>query len=561
MKLINEYEINKKELDCDPVGKNIYYICRKDRNMKMEKQEYPVGVQSFGLLRKSRFVYVDKTQYIKNLVKVPRYIFLSRPRRFGKSLLLSTLEEYFKGNRELFRGLAIDADDVDWTPRPVFTFSFSRFDPKSDDALYQLISNQLMEYEKEYGKEEGITELAPRFENLIKRAFKRNQREVVVLIDEYDTPLLSTFHNEALNESFRETLKSIFTVVKDLNKFIYFEFVTGISRFSHTSLFSGANNLDDISMLEEYSGICGITEKELIDNLMPGIQAFSEAKEISENEALSIFKQNYDGYHFTKKCADIYNPFSLMKALRYNEIGDYWFSSGTPSYLLEVMKEDNFYLPKLDCIEAVESELSATESYAKNPIALLYESGYVTIKDYDEESGIFTLGLPNEEVAVSFSKALMPLYSGYSDTENNDLYVGMRKAVMSGNAKTFMELLQTFLSGNPYGNTELSKRESYFKNNIFLVFKALGFRPHAEEQTCNARIDTMLETRRFIYIFELKVNKTARAALDQINNKGYANPWGNSGKIIIKIGANYNSKTNNIDDWEVEIVNPDILKS
>lgn len=539
--------------------KNYSYICRKDRNMNVERQEYPVGVQSFGLLRKSGFVYVDKTQYIKELVRIPRYIFLSRPRRFGKSLLLSTIEEYFKGNRELFNGLALDTDDVDWVSRPIFTFSFSRFDPKSEDALYQTISNQLLEYEKIYGKEEGITELAPRLENLIKRAYAREQREVVVLVDEYDAPLLSTLHNDALNISYRETLKSIFTVVKDLNNYIYFEFVTGISRFSHTSLFSGANNLDDISMLEEYAGICGITEGELIANLDSGIRAYSESKGITFEDALAVFKKNYDGYHFTKECPDIYNPFSLMKALRYLEIGDYWFSSGTPSYLWEVMKNDNFYLPKLDCMEALESELSSKESYAKNPIALLYESGYITIKGYDDESGIFILGLPNEEVAVSFSKALMPIYSGYSETEYNDLFVGMRKAVMTGRADDFMGMLQTFLSGNPYSNSELNKRETYFKNNIFLVFKALGFRPHAEYETCNARIDNMLETRRYVYIFELKVNKNAKVALDQINEKGYANPWMHSGKIIIKIGANYSTQTNNIDGWCIEQVETNLL--
>lgn len=527
--------------------------------MENEKQYYPVGVQSFELLRKSGFVYIDKTHYIKELVAKPRYLFLSRPRRFGKSLLLSTIEEYFKGNRDLFKGLSIDSDDVDWTPRPVISFSFNNIDPKKEDDLINAVSFSLSVYENKYNIIPNTDSIMSRLENLIRLAYEQNHREVALLVDEYDAPLLSTLNDEKLNNSYRDTLKAIFSVAKNLNRYIYFELVTGVSRFSHTSLFSGANNLDDISMMDEYAGLCGITEQELIDNLTPGIRAFAEEDNITEEAAFSLFRQNFDGYHFSKKCLDIFNPFSLMKALRYRQIGDYWFSTGTPSYLLEVMKEDNFYLPKLECMEAVASELSAKESYIKNPIALLYESGYITIKSYDRESDIYTLGLPNQEVAVSFSKALTPIYAGISDIEYNDLYVGMRKAIISGRANDFMELLKTFLSGNPYSNTELSKRETYFKNNIFLVFKALGFKPQAELQTCSARMDNMLETKLFVYIFELKVDKTAKEALDQIDEKAYAGSWMHSGKTVIKIGANYSTKTNNIDDWDINTVNTNIL--
>lgn len=522
--------------------------------MSSMKQYYPIGVQSFKTLRENGYVYIDKTHYIKQLVARPRYIFLSRPRRFGKSLLLSAMEEYFKGNRHLFKGLAIDTDDIDWTPRPVFTFSFNNVDPKSEDDLVKVIENSLSFYEQKYDILPEIDSITARLENLIKGAYERHHREVAVLVDEYDSPLLSTLKSPSLNNAYRDTLRAVFSALKSLNDYIYFEFVAGISRFSHTSLFSGANNLKDITLLDEYASICGITEEEFRSYLTPGVVKFAEKKLISIEDAFATFKRNYDGYHFSPESPDIYNPFSLLSALDDSLIKDYWFSSGTPSYLMEVMKNDNFYLPKLECLETVASELGAKESYVTNPIALLYESGYLTIKHYDEESGIFTLGLPNEEVAVSFTKALMPIYSGYSDTEYNDLFVGMRKAIINGKAQDFMKLLQTFLSGNPYSNTELGKRETYFKNNLFLIFKALGFRPHVEEQTCNSRMDNMLETRRFIYIFELKVDKTAEEALMQINEKGYANPWRLSGKEIIKIGANYSSHTNNIDDWSIETI-------
>lgn len=515
--------------------------------MEVAKLKYPVGVQSFQRIRTEGFVYIDKTPYILKLLETPIYYFLSRPRRFGKSLLINTLEAYFNGRRDLFKGLAIDRDDVDWEPRPVIKMSLSKLDPKSEEDLWQAINFILSNYEEEYGTMKGITSLSQRFEHLIQTAYEHTGRQVVILIDEYDNPLLSTLRNPELNSSFRATLKSLFTVVKDLSDYVYFEMVTGVSRFSQTSLFSGANNLKDITLLDEYAGICGITEEEFHRDLSAGVSIFAKKNEDSVKEAFAELKRSYDGYHFSATGPDVYNPFSLLNALQDSKVSDYWFQSGTPQYLLDIVQEEDFFMPDLECTDVSAHSLSSIESYVGNPVALMFESGYLTIKSYDKELDAFVLGLPNEEVAIAFSKALLPIYSGLRRTAIDNDLIKMRAAIIKGDPTMFIDRLKTFLSGNPYSNTELKERETYFKNNIYLVLKALGFHPYAELQTCSARMDLMLETRKYIYIFELKVNKDPETALDQIEEKKYAAPWKYSGKPVIKIGANYDSKTNNIE--------------
>lgn len=516
-----------------------------------ETLKYPIGIQTFSTIIEDGYVYIDKTQYIKQLKDSGKFYFLSRPRRFGKSLLISTMEAYFEGHVDLFKGLAIYDDVSGRVPCPVLKFSFNTLDARSENSLDAFLNIAFSRYEKIYGFDPNVEELPQRFENLLENAYKKTGQKVVVLIDEYDAPLLNTLERPELNERFRQTLKAVFSVLKSYDRYIEFAFITGVSRFSHTSLFSGANNLKDISFEDEYAGICGITEKELKENLTNSIREFAERQNISEDDAFGILKENYDGYHFSQESPDIYNPFSLLNALASKKVNDFWFRSGTPSYLIGILKRDDFFLPDLDCVDTMESELSVKESYIKNPIALLFETGYLTIKSYDEEVGIYTLGLPNKEVAESFSKALMPIYSEYTEQECGNLLVKMRRAVVDGEADRFMELLQTFLEGNPYGNTELAKRESYFKNNIYIVFRALGFLPRAEEQTCSARMDVMLRTSRFIYIFELKTDGNVTKAMDQIEDRGYARPYAHSGKTVIRIAANYSTERNNIDSWEI----------
>lgn len=517
-----------------------------------EALKYPIGIQFFPEIIENGYLYVDKTAYIRKIISEGKYFFLSRPRRFGKSLLLSTFQAYFEGRRDLFKGLSIDDDSIDWTPHPVIMLSLNTLDPKSEDSLRLLFSNILNRYEKLYGMEEKVDELPQKFENLLIAAHEKTGQKTVVLIDEYDAPILSTLENPDLNESYRQTLKAIFSVLKSCDRHIHFAFVSGVSRFSHTSLFSGANNLRDISFEDDYAAICGITEQEVAADLQPSIHEFAIKSKISDVEAFRLLKENFDGYHFSQDSPDIYNPFSLLNALNSKRITDYWFQSGTPSYLISIMKRDNFFLPDLECIDTMQSGLSVKESYLSNPVALLFETGYLTIKSYDDEKELYSLGFPNKEVAVSFSKALMPVYSGYKDYECDNLLGKMKSAVVDGDAERFMTLLKTFLEGNPYSNTELSRRERYFKNNIYLVFRALGFKPRVEEETCRGRMDLVMQTRRFIYIFELKTDGNVSEAMSQIDSKGYAEPYAFSGKKIIKIAAVYSSEINNIETWQIE---------
>lgn len=515
-------------------------------------QKYPTDVQSFEKIIEGGFMYVDKTAYIYQLATTKYQCFLSRPRRFGKSLLVSTMQAYFEGRKELFKGLAIERFEKNWTSYPVIKFALNTVDPKTPSSLTNAISSIFNRYEQIYGIDVKEKELSDRFANILIAAYKSTGQRVVVLVDEYDAPLLSTLECPELNESYRDTLKSIFSVLKSFDDYIKFAFITGISRFSHTSLFSGANHLKDISFWDDYSAICGITEDELKTIFPVSVKELAVKLRLSEEETLTRLKENYDGYHFCQYSPDIYNPYSILNAFESKKIDNFWFQNATPTYLINIMKRDDFFLPELDCLEAVQSDLSVNESYLNNPLALLFESGYVTIKDYDEEKRKYMLGLPNQEVAESFSKALMPLYSGRKESDCNRSFLDMRDALIDGEADKFMNMLKTFLSGNPYGNSTIPERESYFKNNLFIILRALGFRPRAEEQTCWSRMDVQLETRRFIYIFELKTNGSISKAMKQIDEKEYTAPYHYSGKKIVRIAANYSSKKNNLDVWAID---------
>lgn len=517
-----------------------------------DAMKYPVGIESFEKIRDGGFVYVDKTRYVEMLTQSPGYYFLSRPRRFGKSLFISTMEAYFQGRRDLFEGLAIDKDDIDWTPRPVFKFVFSKLEPTSEDDLRALIHTAVSEWEDVYGRNDNELKLAQRFEGVLKRACIQTGRKVAVLVDEYDAPLLATLEDADLNDRCREIMKWVFVILKASDSYIHTVFITGVSRFSHTSLFSGGNNIPDWTLRDETAAICGITEEELHKCFKPGIEALADENGLSYDRAVESMKQNYDGYHFSRRCPDIYNPSSILQCLEEKRIGEFWFDTGTPSFLMKSLRKDDFELPRLDCIETQTSTLSSKESFLSNPVSLLYESGYLTIKAYDADIQTFMLGIPNIEVGKGLAGALLPLYSSYRASQVDSWVIKMQRAVSAGDADGFMVHVQDFMEGNPYGITELDKRETYFQNNMYLIFKILGFKPDEERQTCSARSDLVLETKRYIYIFELKVDKTPEEALRQIEEKRYARPYIHDGRTIIMIGANYSTSINNIDRWIFE---------
>lgn len=514
--------------------------------------KYPIGLQSFAKIREHGYIYVDKTEYIHQLVTTGKYYFLSRPRRFGKSLLLSTLESLFSGERDLFKGLAIDHMEWDWSQYEVLHVDFNGENYKVANALDNFFDNQLSEWERKYSIEEKKESIGWRFRQVIRKASEISGGNVVILIDEYDKPTLDVIPDEEKLTYNRDQLQAFYSVLKTMDSHIRFAMLTGVSRFSKVSVFSGANNLKDISLDSRYAAICGISESEVEKYFKTGIEELAAGLKTDYNGALALLKDNYDGYHFSAESPDMYNPFSLMNALDSRRISDYWFESGTPGFILRILKHENFYLPDLDCIDTIETYIGAKESYLNNPVSLLFETGYLTIKGYDDEKATYRLGMPNQEVASSFSKALMPIYSGFSNTECIDIFNKMRNALLDGEAEKFMQFLKTFLQGNPYGTTELSKRERYFQNNIYIVFRALGFLPRVEEQTCDARMDVMLRTRRFIYIFELKTDGSADDAMNQIDEKGYAGPYEYEGRRIIKIAANYSSAVNNLSAWIIK---------
>lgn len=515
----------------------------------MNVQRYPIGIQSFTEIIEKEYVYVDKTEFIHTLEENGKYYFLSRPRRFGKSLFVNTLEAYYQGRRELFKGLAIEKHNPDWIERPVFKFVLNGIDPNDENGLPNYLDNKFSQLESLYGSVESELSFALRFEGLLRRAFQLTGQQCVILFDEYDAPLLSTLDRPELNERYRETIKSVFTMLKNADDYIHLAFITGVSRFNHTSLFSGANNVPDVSFYEDFAAICGITEEELSISFAPSIEEFARLEGISPEEMHTRLKAQYDGYHFARRSPDIFNPYSIVQAFKSDSLDDFWFGSGTPAYLVEALQKNDFFLPELDCIEVPFKSLKTKEAFLNNPISLLYETGYLTIKGYEKEDDTCILGLPNQEVERGLSNALLPIYSHYKDTDIDSWEMKMKRAVKSGDAERFMNLLQTFLEGNPYSNTIAAQRETYFKNNLYLIFKILGFRTETEKETCCARTDVVLETSEYIYFFELKMNRTAEEAIRQIDTRGYPRIYAEDPRTIIKIGANYSSDRNNIDSW------------
>lgn len=515
---------------------------------------YPVGIQSFEKLREMGYLYVDKTAVIGKLITRPGYYFLSRPRRFGKSLLLSTLKAYFEGKRDLFAGLAIDRDDIPWTKRPVFMLMLNSMAAESEKDLDSVMEKFLADYESEYGLPSGNPsglEYPQRLIRLFEHAHKATGKRIVLLVDEYDAPLLSTLDKPELNRKYKAVLRAVFNVMKEADSIIEFAMLTGVSRFSQTSLFSGPNNLNDITMQPDFAAICGITDEEIHRDLTPAIAEFANANNISKEDAFSRLKENYDGYHFTKNSPDIYNPFSVISALNNKNIGNYWFRSGTPTFLVKALMRDGFYLPDLDEIEADAMSLSDIESYAQNPVALLFETGYLTIKHFDPEYDLYHLGLPNKEVSDSFLKFLLPHYTRISPRDSDSELKRMKGLIKTGDAEGFMEYLKSFMAEIPYSNIDFKVKEKYFKNNLYLILKLLGFNVRTELETSFSRMDMALETDRFAYIFELKMDSSAESALKQIKDRGYDVPFSCKGKKIIQIGASYSSRTNNIDSWVI----------
>ena len=513
-------------------------------------QNLPIGIQNFEKLRNENLKYVDKTAIMYQLVKGGCYYFLSRPRRFGKSLFLSTLEAYFQGKKELFRGLAIEQLEKDWTEYPILHLDLNTEKYATPNALTDVLNEILTGWEKEYGANEVEIGLGRRFQGIIRRAYEKTGKQVVILVDEYDKPILQAIGNVELQDAYRATLKGFYGALKSCDQYIKFAFLTGVTKFSKVSIFSDLNNIDDISMDAKYHDICGITEQELFLYFDPYIEAMAEKHQLNKKQICVRLKECYDGYHFSKEfLSGLYNPFSLLNAFNKNDFGSYWFETGTPTYLVELLKKHDYNLSRLETEEVTVDELTGIDTMGSNPIPVIYQSGYLTIKDYDSEFGVYKLGFPNREVKEGFIRFLVPYYSPKNDTTPFDI----RKFVLalrSGDIDDFMLRLQAFLSECPY---EIQmEQERHFQSMMFILSSLCGYYTELEKHTNKGRMDMTIKTDQYIYIFEFKFNASAEIALQQIYDKGYVEPFKTDGRQVICIGVNFSSQARNIDKWIVE---------
>lgn len=513
--------------------------------------KYPVGIQTFSKIIEKRCLYIDKTEYIYNMTHLSSpYVFLSRPRRFGKSLLTSTLHSYFEGRKELFKGLAIEKLEKEWVQYPVLHFDMSTAKYSDKDKLKSELNYILLQYESIYGKGEGEVEPNQRLQGLIKRAKEQSGKNVVVLIDEYDAPLLDVIHEEAYLKELRAIMKDFYSPLKKCEKDLHFVFLTGITKFSQLSIFSELNNLNNISMLEEYAGVCGITESEMIQQMSVGIEAIAEKQGWTKEKAIEELKANYDGYHFCYPSEDVYNPFSLLNAMSNRVIKSYWFGTGTPNFLIEMFKKFGVTPSMLGSkMSAMEEDFDAPTERMIDIVPLLYQSGYITIKDYDTLSQVYTLGIPNNEIRIGLFRNLLPNYIGSYTRNANTTAALMQVALNKDDVNEMLELLQTFLATIPQTNN--TNYEGHWQQMLYVIFSLLGANVDVEVRTSNGRIDMVARTAKKLYLFELKLNKSAEAAMNQIDLKQYSERFTLSGLPIVKVAINFDTEKHNITDWAV----------
>ena len=516
----------------------------------MANQIYPIGVQSFSKLRSENCYYVDKTALVHELVTTGYYYFLSRPRRFGKSLLISTLHEYFKGNRGLFKGLAIDSLEPDeWHCHPVLHIDFNGQLYDSKTSVGEVLESCLREWEREYGVSDASMSYALRFGAVIKNAVEKTGRQVVVLIDEYDKPILDVLGDRDLEENNREVLRSFYSVMKSQDANLRFVMLTGVGKLPQMNVFSGLNNIMDISMNPKYSTICGITEPELHEYFGKGVADLAEANCMTVDEAYEALKANYDGYHFAGDMRDVYNPFSLLIALYDRQIADSWYRTGTPTHLIKMLKRTDVPIRNLDGSPCTFTRLTEGNVTGNDIIATLYYTGYLTIKQYNRAMNSVILGYPNGEVRRGFLDNVLALSTNIRTGESSTLVLELAMAVQSGDIGGYLEKLRSFFADFPY---ELIKRnEAHYQDVIYCITKLLGFYVQAEYRTSSGRADMILGTKEAVYVFEFKLDAGAEAAMSQIDTKEYALPFAADGRRVVKVAVSFSSETRNIADWIV----------
>ena len=541
--------------------------------MNTRKRVLPIGGQDFSDLRQRGFLYVDKTSFVADLVSASKYFFLSRPRRFGKSLFLSTLKAYFEGNKESFKGLYLEKWEEEqatldgreaWQQYPVFYLDLSAEKYKELSDLEFRINSFLQKAESIYGHDSEDVTFSQRFEGILRHAYEKTGRQVIVLVDEYDKPLLLTLEegSEDLNNEYRRILKGFFAVLKSGDPYLRFVFVTGVSRFSKVSLFSDMNHLDDISSDEKFSAICGITEDELKANFQPEIEALSKKHSQTYEATLECLKQQYDGYLFVDGGEHVYNPFSLLNAFAKREFRDYWFRSGTPTFLVNYLKKAHFYLPDLQ--GDIEMDLSSLCDYradVSSPIPILFQAGYLTIKSYDRELDLYRLGYPNDEVKYGFIKNLLPAYTSLYLDEGRSVVARFYKNVRDGKVDEFMTSLSDLLENIPYSSAskeDVKWREQNYQIAVALIFQFMGMYTQTEVYSAKGRADCIVHTKDIIYVFEFKLWSagSVEEALAQIQEQEYYKPLRLEGKKLVLIGTSFDEEKRNIKEWKVQEILP-----
>ena len=513
---------------------------------------YPIGIQTFEEIIKNNLLYIDKTEYIFRMTHTSgKYFFLGRPRRFGKSLLVSTFDSYFSGKKDLFAGLAIEKLEKDWTEYPVLHFDMSGGKHMEKEQLEDYLDYILKEQERKWGITNPPIGANNRLIELITTAYEKTGNQVVVLIDEYDAPMLDVAHEKESLDVLRNIMRNFYSPLKMCEPKLRFVFLTGITKFSQVSIFSELNNITNISMREDYAGICGITMEELLDNMSEDIDALAEAQGLSREEAISKLKENYDGYHFSPVSPDVFNPYSLLKCFDEKNFGAYWFASGTPTYLINMMKKFEVLPSDISRVEADESEFDAPTENMPTIMPLLYQSGYITIKDYDKEFNYYTLDVPNKEVKVGLTKALIPSYVTPNTLATTNTARRIAQCLAKQDMEGALQLLKTYLGTVPYCND--TRYEGHYQQVLYIIFSLLtDYLVDVEVHTPHGRVDIVMLSRTNLYIIEVKMNKDAQTAMQQIDLKDYRQRFALCGKPVVKVGINFDSDKGNIEDWEIE---------
>ena len=511
---------------------------------------YPIGIQNFEKVREGGYIYVDKTDLIYKLVKSGTYYFLSRPRRFGKSLLVSTLEAYFKGKKELFEGLAIEQLENEWIEYPVLHLDLNGIRYSAESVLDDVLSENLKEWEQQYGVEPSSDVLGLRFQKVIDAAYEKTGRQVVILIDEYEKPIVDNLGNTELVDYYKGVLQGFYSVLKAKDGKIKFGLLTGVSKIGKLSVFSGLNNLKDISMVSEYTSICGIGEDDLHKYFHSSVCELGAANGLTEDECYAKLKDMYDGYHFAANSAGMYNPFSILNAFSDREFKEYWFETGTPTLLVNVMKKTSFDITALsDNVVVTASALNGMQDIVNKPVPLFFQTGYLTIKDYDKEYNEYRLGFPNDEVKNGFLNFIYPDYVPVNPAEDSTKVSQLSRALKAGKPEVFMEVLEALFANTTYQIQVNAEKD--FQYAMYIIIELLGEYVQAERSTSNGRIDLLLQTKDYIYIVELKIDNTADAALQQIEEKGYDRPFVNDSRKLFKIGVSFSTENRRIEDWKV----------